>query len=336
MMKRALFNILMIVCIGFISSCEKAELPVKLPPKPDNVQLGTADMTENYDRQVFVNLETGQQWTADNDDWDLQLEAHAHGFLIRLNGGKGVLVAATGKNKFAQINMETLCWRWDGASGMHDSLALAGCYNPSIHKENDSVYVIDRGFAVNAAERYYQFYVNEISEEHYVIFTANIDGSNVQKHTIHKNPKKLNVYFSFAQGGQSVSIEPDNSQWHFCFTRYRWIYYEFTPPLLYTVVGVHINTSAISVAVDSTHQFENVTPDFAHTLHFSNRRDIIGFEWKYPDFTSTGVRYITRKYINFIVSEKDAGHEMYKMRFIDFYNDKGIKGTPRYEYLRIQ
>ena len=201
MMKRALFNFLMIVCIGFISSCEKEELPVKLPPKPDNVQLGTADMTENYDRQVFVNLETGQQWTADNDDWDLQLEAHAHGCLIRLNGGKGVLVASTGKTRFDQVAVESLNWRWDGASGMHDSLALAGCFNPSVQSETDSVYVIDRGFAVSATERYYQFYVKEISEAQYVLVTANLDGSNIQEHTIHKNSKKneeaLSIYISF-------------------------------------------------------------------------------------------------------------------------------------------
>jgi hypothetical protein len=336
MMNRAFFNICLLVCMGFISSCEKDELPVKLPAKSDNVQLGTADMTENYDRQVFVNLETGQQWTADNDDWDLQLEAHKNGCLIRLNGGKGVLVAATGKNKFERVTTEPLNWRWDGASGLHDSLALAGCYNPSVKTETDSVYVIDRGFAVDATERYYQFYVKEISEIRYVIVTAQLDGSSVQEHTVYKDSEKLNVYFSFAQGGKCVPIEPDYSQWHFCFTRYRWIYYEFSPPLLYTVVGVHINTAAISVGVDSTQKFETLTPEFAQMLHYSNRRDAIGFEWKYPDFTSTGVRYITRNYINFVVHEHNAQQAIYKMRFIDFYNDQGIKGTPRFEYLRIK
>jgi hypothetical protein len=316
-------------------SCEKEELPVKLPPKPENVKLGSADMTEQYDRQVFVNLITGQQWTADNDDWDLQLDAQTEGCLIRLNGGKGVLVAAVGKDNFGPVNVAGLNWRWDGASGMSDSLALGGCYISSTQKITDSIYVIDRGFAVPEPERYYQFSLSQVSDSHYKINTANLEGSNVQQHTITKHNNKLHVYFTFANGGKPLNIEPDKNEWHFCFTRYRWIYYEFTPPLLYTVVGVHINSGKIAVAVDSTMKFENITHTEANTLPFSNRRDIIGFEWKYPDFTATGVRYISRKYVNFIIRETDSEGETFKLRFIDFYNDLGVKGTPRYEYMRI-
>jgi hypothetical protein len=319
----------------FFSSCEKEEVPIKLPPKDHNVRMMSVDLGTEYDKQVYINLDSGIVQSVDNNLWDLSFDAAPEGFAIYINGGKNVLVANTGSTDFSDSRITSeLNWRWDESSGNPDSLALSNWCNLHNRRSYDSVYVIDRGMGSSNANNYFKFKIIAVTPQKYVISVADMEGRFIKETNVYKSPDKMLVYFSFDNGGTYHNFEPSIHQWHFKFLRYRWVYYEFTPPLLYQVTGVHLNKRMFDVAVDSTLQFYDIKFDhsLSPTLCYSNDRDQIGFEWKYPDFTPNGVRYRTRSYINYFLRHQHMHATVYKLRFLDFYDDKGNKGSPRFEF----
>ncbi len=330
-------NLYIITILTLIfSSCEKEESPIVLPEKNDSAYLVTVNMGEYYKQEVFVNIETGQSWTADNESWDLQFESDADGYLVKMNGGKRVLIGSAGTGMLQNQNGIPVRLRWDNSSGMRDSIVLGQWADPVTRISRDSVYIIDRGEACSPNDRYFQFQIRKVDHLKYMIRYADIDGNNLKDINVMKNPDKLHVYFTFANGGNTLDFEPNKSDWHFCFLRYRWIYYEFNPPLLYSVCGVHINTSKIEVAVDSTMQYNAILRSHVTGLHYTDVRDVVGFDWKVPDFSSpTGVKYNARKYVNYIVREKHDYSKWFKLHFIGFYNQTGIKGTPQFEVEKL-
>ena len=57
---------------------------------------------------------------------------------------------------------------------------------------------------------------------------------------------------------------------------------------------------------------------------------IIGFDWKYYDFNLGYIIYPDRYYLL-----KDEDGFYFKIRFIDFYDPSGNKGTATFEYQRL-
>ena len=319
-----------------LASCEKEEKPIVLPGKSDSAFLMSATMGEQYKTQVFVNIKTGQTWSVDNDSWDLQFESDEDGFLINMNGGKKVLIGTSGGKSIKSLSGRIIIMRWDNSSGMRDSSVLGNWMDPFDHISRDSVYVIDRGENNRPYEQGYQFQVKSVNSERYVLRIANLDGSDIHDVEIPKDHEKLHVNFSFSNGGQVLNFEPEKNDWHFCFTRYRWIYYEFTPPLLYNVCGIHINTSKIDVAVDSIQKFESITRLSMAGMHFKNTRDAMGYDWKVPDFSNpTGVKYNARSYVNYVLLDRRDLSQIYKIHFIGFYDVHGMKGSPQFEVEKV-
>jgi hypothetical protein len=326
------FNILMVILLALVvTGCEKPETPVTLPPATG--RLFSVQMGSTYASQVYVSLESGIVKSFPNETWDLAFDCGNDNF-IQINGGNTALIAYANTTDFSDnIDYKNQQWHWDAANGMNDSLALS-------HWElrNDSIFLIDRGQQYAESERYFQFRIKQNGQA-YELTVANHKGSLAGSHTITKDASKNLVYFSFANGGEYKNIEPDKTAWDICFLKYRWIYYEFNPPLLYNVAGIYTNTGYMSVSVDSTGvSFDKIQAEDFDARSYSQNRDAIGFDWKVPIFKGTDVTYRTRDYVSYYVRKKQHGtsDQLYKIRFLDFYDDKGVKGTPAFEVKRLR
>jgi hypothetical protein len=145
-----------------------------------------------------------------------------------------------------------------------------------------------------------------------------------------KKPGNAFVYFSFDNNGQILDIEPGAESWDILFTRYRTLITTVYPPLVYQVTGVLINPGS-AVAVDSSMSFSEIDYIKALTLTYSSQRDIIGYNWKWYDFTSQA--FTVKPYINYVIRDMEGVY--WKMHFIDFYDSSGLKGYPQYEFQRL-
>ena len=83
----------------------------------------------------------------------------------------------------------------------------------------------------------------------------------------------------------------------------------------------------VLVAKDSIRSFEEVSIDLIDSYSFSNHQNEIGYNWKIYNFDSQS--YTVKTDITYIV--KDISNRYFKMHFIDFYNDDGEKGYPKFE-----
>lgn len=328
-------NIKFFICLFTLAfiACEKDENPYLLPPKPYNAlrQL-QVDMGENYTTQNFINLFDSSIVKAltDNSGWDLAFECGEDGYRIYQNGGKGILIAVIGKTNYAKnIDFNALNWRYD-APGGGDSAVLNNWCNAN-RISNDSVYLIDVGS--ESPIRYYQFKILSVTNLLYKIEIADINGNFITKTAVPKNKLKNAVYYHF-NSNKVLDLEPNKTDWHFNFLRYRFIYNEFNPPLQYIVTGIFINPELIAVCVDSNVQYKDIDINFAKSKTYTKQQDAMGFDWKVYNF-NTG-RYVARSYVNYIIKVFGQTDTYYKIRFTGFYSSTGVKGSPKFEILKIE
>ncbi len=326
---------LFIACIA-LTSCEKEDVKVVLPKQDTTTTIFSCYLGPDYRNQVFVNLSDSTQLSFPQTIWDLSFSCDSNNFDITLNGGNAALIANVGSGKFKpNIDINTLKWKWDEASGKSDSLALSGWYDTNKSLSNDFVYVIDRGPNFPNQIRYIQFKILDVDAKNYTIAYTDISGMMPQSIVfIPRFKNKLHTYLSFEKGGIILDIEPDKNDWDFCFIRYRTVYYDLNPPFPYLVNGININTYKNEAAVDSSLNFYKIDLPTALYLKFRTQRDAMGFDWKVYDFNTQ--HYKSRDFVNYIIQPiGNKPGNIWKMRFTDFYNNQGQKGYPVFEVKKL-
>jgi hypothetical protein len=315
---------ILIMFVFMLASCFKDDNPVTLP-LPGNVENFQVGMGKTYDRQVYFDLGTEDTLGSLHTAWDLCFESSDTGWHVWLNGGNMALSDKTDTQNF-DIVTDTIGakWKWDEASWNTDSTAIGDWRNDRI------VYIIDRGANKAADGRFKKIIFQSYNESTYEIQYANLDGSNQKVFDVQKNNQNAYVYFTFENDGTVLNIEPESQHWDILFTRYRYIFYEENPPLPYLVNGVLINPS-IAVAIDSSMTFSEIDYSKVQSMHYSSTRDVIGWNWKYFNFTSQG--YMVKSNINYIIRDLEGFY--WKLHFTDFYNFQGEPGYPQFEFQRL-
>ncbi len=317
-----------IAVLGLVfASCEKEEKPYQLPPAGDAV-VQQVNMGEDYSKVIFYDLDNENFYIEELAQWDLALECAEKGVHALMNGGTGTQVAAMGDTNFTALyDVMKAEWRWDPPSFNVDSTAV-GEWADSNFTLSREVYLLDRG-ENTSEEQYKKLQLVEVSETHYLLRTANLDGSHDRYIRVEKDPKTSFVNVNLDKG-QLEKYEPAKEEWDFMFVRYRYVYYDMEPIVPYEVNGVILNPYRTSVA-DTRMAFDSVTRGVADTMTFSSRRDYIGFDWKYYSFDKEA--YITDTKRVFVIRSHSGYY--YKLRFIDFYDAQGVKGAPTFEFKRL-
>lgn len=101
----------------------------------------------------------------------------------------------------------------------------------------------------------------------------------------------------------------------------------------YPTVGALINTQAnITVAHIEDAYFDTVTLTDAKTATYSSNVDAIGYEWKEYNRSTNTYNVLEDNY--FLV--KIAEDEIYKLRFLDYYNTQAEKGHITFQFQLLQ
>jgi hypothetical protein len=96
-------------------------------------------------------------------------------------------------------------------------------------------------------------------------------------------------------------------------------------------VGVLLNPNGVVAALDTIHDFMEITAEDITELAYTTQADVIGYDWKYYNFDA-GV-YTIVPGMNYVIRDRDGF--FYKFRFVDFYSDVGVKGYPTFEFVRL-
>lgn len=322
--------LILISILVFLSSCEKKETPI---PKRETGKLtiGIIPMGIDYANQFYYNLKENKVIKdIDRMSWDFGFETRKEGWHVRINGAKTMAVATITDQSFEAVQSEkSLEWNWDASNGNQDSTAIGNW------KDNTTnVYIIDLGYRINGSKHgYKKVQFTSVTDETYEFKAANLDNSELKTYSIQKDAAYQYSYFSFTADKQ-VEIAPPKAEWDLLFTTYTNIFYSNDPNedhLPYLVNGVLLNTTKVLAIRDFETSFDQINVKSATALSLSSNEDVIGYDWKV--FSLDGGTYTILKGNNYIIqSGNDA---IYKLRFLDFYNQKGEKGYPTFEFQQL-
>jgi hypothetical protein len=309
---------LLIALIPVLSACFKKEIPVDKPVSgatTTQVELGG-----NYANQIYYDLETNSVLRQNNREvWDLAFEAGESGFHILLNESRVMAAALSSETDINALTSDAgLTYTWDFHTGNLDSTAIGNWQ--SLGK----VYAIDLGTGLSGASLgKKKLKVVSVSNTEYQIQFADLNSTAVHTFTIPKSLTAGFTYFSMTGSGTLMDIEPDKETWDLAFTAYCHVFDEHTP---YSVVGVLSNRYGVKV--------QEVSIPFADFKHsdivesaFEDRINVIGYDWKTYDFDNG--TYVVSSNRTFVV--KTINGRYYKLRFIDYYDQNGVKGAPKFE-----
>ena len=323
-----------LLSIGF-TSCEKAETPIVLPPS-NGSQMASVSQGINYENQIFFDFESNTVVkTSQYTMWDLAFEASKDGYHVFMNGGKNVFVYNTGKGVWAdvatgyQYGVKDGNYSFDAPCGLPDSTGI-GEWRDANGDSKKEIYLI----YLKRTNSYKKIIINSVSENSYSLTYGDMSG-NEKTIEIPKDDNFNYAYFSFDNGGSIVSPEPPKATWDIVFTYYRYIY-RHLENFPYLVSGALLNPYSTTALADSISGYANITYNLVKNKPFSNHRDVIGFDWKDVkiDVGSNSATYSVKPEKCYVI--KTRKNQYWKLHFIGFYDNNGVKGNPSFEFERLQ
>ena len=303
----------------FIISCEQEELPIS-PHQTGDVLAQQIEMLQDYRYQVFYNLENNEIISENlKTDWDLGFENTPNGFHIVLNSSTYSGLSYIENQQFDDvISSNNLIWSWDNPNGSLDSTAFGD------YRLFSGFFVIDRGFDFQGSQRgFKKLKIDSVNSQFYTITYSNLDNSELNTFQIYKDNFYRYSCFSFSDD-TIIDIEPPLTEWDLVFTQYTHLFSDTIQPS-YLVTGVLSNN--LNIAIDTNNNFNDINYEMIGDYYFKNNHDMVGYNWKEYDLNAG--EYTVFSNINYIIQDKNDKY--YKLHFIDFYNNLGEKGYPKFE-----
>ena len=322
-MKKLNIIYVFIVLLG----CEQNEIPIK-QHSSGNITSKQINMGSSYSQQIFYSLNDNTVITEnEKTDWDLAFESSSEGWNIIINSSTFSQLAELSDINFNDhISVNNLNWRYDNPLGIRYETAFGD------YRNKNSVYILDRGYKLNGNNRgYKKIIIDSINNTSYYIKYANLDNTSMQNLEIKKD-NTYNFQYISLDNDETINIEPKKENWDLLFTQYTHLFLDNEETPAYLVTGVLTNyLNNIMVATDTINTFKDIELNMIDQYNFTNEQNEIGYNWKLYNFTSQS--YIVKSDIIYIISDIDGRY--FKLHFIDFYNDNGEKGNPKFEIQKL-
>lgn len=331
---RTLTFVVLLNGILLLPSCLPEDVAVT-PSTGGQGSIQQVDMGRDYDYKLFYNLATNEIVGAfPSYSWDLAFDCSADGYDIRVNTAKVMRIGRTqpGVEFEDVVDTNSVEWYYDPS----DTLSVTGVGQWFEFQGNNPVslgrtYVVDRGFNGRGRHTgYSKMQIVSYGDEGYRVRTAELEETESSEFTVVKNPEYNLVGVSLDSTDVVQLIEPRKYEWDIVFARYTYVFFEpvFTA---YAVTGVLANPLGTCTALDTTRSFEEITFATAQQSAFDCKPDALGFEWKHYDLDQG--EYVVYPELQYVVKTWEDYY--YKMRFVDFYNNEGKKGAPKFEVSRL-
>ena len=316
-----------IYLFALILSCEQNEMPIT-SHIPGDIITKQINMGSSYSKQIFYSLNDNVELTENiKTDWDLAFESSSNSWNIIINSSTFSQLAELVDINFNDIiSVNNLDWKWDDPSGINYNSAFGD------YRNKNSIYVLDRGYKLNGNSRgYKKIMIDSVNNTAYYIKYSNLDNTNIQNLEIKKD-STYNFQYISLDNGETINIEPKKEYWDLLFTQYTHLFSDNEENPAYLVTGVLTNyLHNIMVASDTINKFVDIELNMIDQYSFTNIQNEIGYDWKSYNFTSQS--YTVNSEITYIIS--DINDRYFKLHFIDFYNDNGEKGNPKFEIQKL-
>lgn len=276
---------------------------------------------EGYTNQIWYSLANGEVGNAPKDNWDLAFEISGFTASIRYNEQKGMAVYASPYSiaDWAAVDTTGMANNWDvlhddpkswerGAFNMYSSSDFDlgwGIYNVVTHViAGDSIYVVKL-----ANGDFKKLRIDNLATGTYNFTYADIDGQNEISAALVKSQfSGKNFGYYNLETNEVVDREPLSEDWDITFTKYiDLVGPDATTP--YGVTGILQNYTAETAEATETPVDDAVWSDFS----FSDEINVIGYDWKYFDFS---LGYVFTENLSYFIMDQNGS--VYQVVFTGF------------------
>lgn len=291
----------------------------------------------DYQRQLYFDLSSNQLKAQNRRDaWDIALSAQKGKPNLFVNPAMLVSVAGTGSRDFSQrFDPNDYKFEYERADVFYErGQIMKRWQNPAQASE---VFLINRGRNFENQERGYQkLQCLAYENGQYRLRLADLDNSNQKELTLTLDDRFNYQFVNLDHPDSLLSLEPPKAEWDLLFSRYMERLFDGSDTLDYSVTGVLTNPyGTAAYAVDSSLSdslpFSRLSLAEVEPDRFQQGPAAIGHDWKRFDLDA-GVFTVDPKRYFFV---RDAGEQIYRLRFTGFYSDEGRKGAVRFEYLPL-
>lgn len=334
----------------FLSSCFKKENAITLPA--GNSEITSLFLGDNYENEVYFDLGTNSYVQKQHNDWDMRFESSDNGWGIFINTSSSIKVRRldlyhlSEPKSFDTAAIKELPELLESPNGKDENSPFKDWKN--YYQGNGAsrifgIYVVELNYLTDY-KRFKRMQIESVNDTAFICTITDLYDAagdsilfNNNKTVIKKDKNQNFTYLSF-KGYTHIVLdqEPGKENWDFVFTQYQHLFPNILPNgalFPYTVTGVLSNRNKVLVAKDSLKNFSDIDgvniPDYT----FSSDANMIGYDWKMHAFGAGG-SYTVNSQITYLI--KDTEGYYYKMRFLDFYNEKAEKGYPKFEFVRIK
>jgi hypothetical protein len=319
----------------FLTSCFEEDIAVT-PLDRGDVQSNVAALEgPKYSNQVYYDLKSNTVVSTNKyGEWDLGFQAY-DSLYIRLNSARVMAVQDLGIVDFASVTRESeeVEYRRDVPSGNTDSLAIGKWWTEKDGKivSKEHVYIIDRNRSHDGTRGgLRKMKILSADEDKFTFIFAELNSEEIDTVVVPRDDRYNYITVSLDNNGSVTNLQPVSNEWDILFTRYTELF-DVPGFEVYPVTGALINGRYCKVTeADSTISFEELTADYINEYSFSNKLDVIGYNWKQVDI-NTGV-YTVNPLKKYIIQDNEGFY--YKLRFIGF--SKIVDGRSERGYMEFE
>lgn len=298
-------KILLFFIITIVSCFPKEE---KVEPSPRIYQSVSVDAGPTKNDVLFYSLDEGRVVAkASPMEWDLYIDNE----VIRINYFRSMSVAKTNKN-WEEIN---------DTSGLSFSFLTDQISDTLSQWElsENQIYVLNMGLDNEYEPLGFMVFQASRTSDGVILKYRDLDGTNEWTNQISEDH-----FYYHLKNEQRLDL-PNDKEYDIALGKYTDYITVDDISQDYTIYGAIVGNASAYLLDDD---FETIDANDFDVNQLSNRKDIIGWDWKRFNLEKNAYEILPK--MTYMISTNSD--YLCKLRFVDYLNDQGISGHPTFEY----
>lgn len=298
-------KILLFFVITIVSCFPKEE---KVEPSPRIYQSVSVDAGPTKNDVLFYSLDAGRIVAkASPIEWDLYIDNE----VIRINYFRSMSVAKTNKN-WEEIN---------DTSGLSFSFLTDQISDTLSQWElsDNQIYVLNMGLDNEYEPLGFMVFQASRTSDGVILKYRDLDGTNEWTNQISEDH-----FYYHLKNEQRLNL-PNDKEYDIALGKYTDYITVDDISQDYTIYGAIVGNASAYLLDDD---FETIDANDFDVNQLSNRKDIIGWDWKRFNLEKNAYEILPK--MTYMISTNSD--YLCKLRFVDYLNDQGISGHPTFEY----
>ena len=298
-------KILLFFVITIVSCFPKEE---KVEPSPRIYQSVSVDAGPTKNDVLFYSLDAGRIVAkASPMEWDLYIDNE----VIRINYFRSISVAKTNKN-WEEIN---------DTSGLSFSFLTDQISDTLSQWElsENQIYVLNMGLDNEYEPLGFMVFQASRTSDGVILKYRDLDGTNEWTNQISEDH-----FYYHLKNEQRLNL-PNDKEYDIALGKYTDYITVDDISQDYTIYGAIVGNASAYLLDDD---FETIDANDFDVNQLSNRKDIIGWDWKRFNLEKNAYEILPK--MTYMISTNSD--YLCKLRFVDYLNGQGISGHPTFEY----